>query len=321
MRIWRAPTLRELRPFFKYVSAEGPGHFRGTAARRLGVWGRQVTFAALLNLARQRSADGLERLGRKRPFLGHRFLLLEPKSTLILPLWRPDTEQPVAEARDAALDVLVRDIEATCGWTRRGAGGTRLEHGRGLLFCVWNHFLSRAGEPAPHIEVLWLNTVWCQDDRWRAVAGIRSTRAAKAANARHASAHRSPLFAEQSRLGAVYRDAFRVELERRGLRTRNRADFGFELADVPERLIRHFSTRRREVLTRASELRGKHGERVPEHRLLQWAAHSSRAEKPSEIDLAATRERWLAEALRVEPELVQAPGSGRLPLNRGGIER
>src|SRR5262249_44819003 len=156
-----------------------------------------------------------------------------------------------------------------------------LEKGEGLIFASFPHKVSRALQPQRHRHNVVFNLVLRKGGKWGTIAGIRSSRAARAANARHGSGHRNPLYESRTAAGHVYRAALRQALEERGIRTRDGASFGFEIADVPQGVIEHFSRRRREVLRAYRELRDAHGDRVPERKLLQWAAHSSRDDKPN----------------------------------------
>ena len=284
---------------FRYLSLEATGVFKGTGTKSLGVYGAAVTLAAFLNLAKQRSPDGRRMLGRRRPFPGWHLLAIAPQSFDIYPLLYPESEYDFAMADREALEALILGIEDHCAWARRGAGGRRIERARGLIVPAWRHGSSRLLLLAPHWHLIVLNSVECFDGRWVALPGIRSTRKALATNRLFGSGYRNPLFARQKALGSLYRQALREALERRGYRTRDRADFGFELDGVSDDLLRHFGKRRAEVLAMRKTLRPRHAG-VHEQELLDWAARSSRQAKPKHIDLPRLRETWRAEALEIE---------------------
>lgn len=282
-------SLRATDPF-GYYSAEGPGNWLGTAALGLGLAGEPVSEGILRNLLAGLTPAGKRNLGRGRRFPGWDVVALDPKSLSIFELLRPERGPDLRDARREAAAALVRFLEERCAFARRGAQGKRLERGRGLLVAAFPHELTRALQPGSHTHLLVLNLVERMDGSYGAFPGIRSTRGAR--DGGKGSGHRNPLYAAKMEAGELYRTVLRDALERRGIQTRDRSGFGFELEGVSDRLLEHFSKRRREVLVKAEELREECGEHVPNQRLLQWAARSSRAEKPRDISLEALRAAW-----------------------------
>ncbi|MCC7144504.1 MAG: relaxase domain-containing protein [Candidatus Eisenbacteria bacterium] len=292
---------------FGYYSAEGPGTFEGTLAAVLGVDGCVVTRAAFQHLWDGRSPDGLRKLGRTRRFRAWDVVAIDPKSLPIYEVLHPESTLDIEAARRTASRAMLALLEERCAWARRGAGGTKLEKAVGLLTSRFPHKLSRALQPASHTHhILWSLTQRL-DSSWGALPGIRSTRAARNRNGRHGSGHRSALYLAKREAGEVYQAVLRAELERHGYRTRDREGFGFELVGVSDRLMRHFSRRRPELLAHAERLRAEHGDRVPEQKLLVWAARGSRAEKPKDLSLPTLEARWREEARALERGVKLAP--------------
>lgn len=297
----RIAPVRTSEPY-AYYSAEGPGTFEGKLAAILGVRGRVVTQSAFQHLWDGRAPSGLKKLGRTRRFKAWDVVSIDPKSLPIYELLHPEKSLDIEAARRAASLAMLEFLEERCAFARRGAGGVRLEKARGLLACRFPHKLSRALQPALHAHHIVWSLTQRMDLSWGALPGIRSTRTARNKNGRYGSGHRSALYLAKREAGELYQSVLRCELEARGIPTRDRESFGFEVEGVSERLLRHFSRRRPELLACAERLRAEHGDRVPEQKLLVWAARSSRAEKPKDLSLPALEARWREEARALERE-------------------
>lgn len=140
-------------------------------------------------------------------------------------------------------EAFVRSVKKTIEFThknvlkdciRRGAGGKEREQPKELITTLHVHGASRAGDPQLHCHTNTLNLGMRQDGQWSAV-------------------HFDDLFQRQKEIRSVFDAEFGIELERMGLRIEY-SDLGPKLADVPEKVIDHFSKRRHQIESLAEEM-------------------------------------------------------------------
>src|SRR5688500_20178566 len=86
-------------------------------------------------------------------------------------------------------------MERATAVTRRGAGGTHVIAGNGLVAAAFRHRTSRAGDPQLHTHVLVANLTLGADGRWSALDGRR-------------------LYAHAKTAGYLYEARLRAELTR-----------------------------------------------------------------------------------------------------------
>ncbi|GAB2554759.1 MobF family relaxase [Nocardia heshunensis] len=190
--------------------------------------------------------------------------------------------------REAVEETLAR-MQSEFALARRGAGGIRQIDADGMTFALYDHFDNRTGDPNLHTHAVVSARVLGADRKWCAL-DARS------------------LYAATVSLSCQYNAAITGKLKRRlGLRFEPRYRNGlgkapvYEIADVPEALIAHFS--RRPNIVRATEklvadYRAKHGRnpsKAVQIRLAQAATLATRDAKPLPRTLREMIEEWAAD--------------------------
>jgi len=254
----------------------------GRGARELGLEGKAVDRQALHNLLRGLRPDGaasLVQLGRGHA-PGYDVAFSAPKSVSILWALAPrKLREAIAAAHEAACKAALRLLEDFVK-TRRGKGGRILE-AAGLVVALVHHATSRALDPALHTHCLILNLALRSDGSYGTLRGRDLYRLKMAA-------------------GALYRAALARELRARGLRLVPGKN-SFEVAGIPQGLIREFSTRRRQIEADLAE-RGESGAKAAEAAALRTRPRKRQAD-PAEL-----QRDWLARAKEhgVTPELISS---------------
>jgi conjugative relaxase-like TrwC/TraI family protein len=160
-------------------------------------------------------------------------------------LWAIADRQTVAlieRAHWAAVTDALRFIELEVLKTRKGHAGVEQVDVRGLVAAAFTHRDNRAGDPDLHTHVAVANKVRAvTDGQWRAIDGRAMHKAITAASETYNTALEAHLGAA---LGVRFVDVPRTD-GKRPVR---------EIAGVDPRLIQLWSTRRRDITVRASEL-------------------------------------------------------------------
>lgn len=219
---------RDTSPGAYYGAATG-GVAAGGAAAASGL-GTAVSAAELDNLLAGRSGDGTRELVRPHPQRkkGCEIHAAPDKSVSALFAVAPlAVAYAIVAASEAALRPALRQAEAECGVTRRGKAGRTHERGN-LVFAIYTHYTSRAGDPQLHHHVVVPNLVLRPDGTWGA----------------H---HNRLLYKAQKRLTATYNRALRDNLVSLGIDARLE-NGRCVVAGVPRSLCEAFSTRRKEVV-------------------------------------------------------------------------
>lgn len=198
----------------------------------------------------------------------------------------------IAQCHREAVEETLSRMQSEFALARRGAGGVRQIDADGMTFALYDHFDNRTGDPNLHTHAVVSARVLGSDGKWSAL-DARS------------------LYAATVSLSCQYNAAITGKLKRRlGLRfeARYRGGLGkapvYEIADVPEALIMHFS--RRPNIVRATEklvadYRAKHGRnpsKAVQIRLAQAATLATRDAKPLPRTLREMIEEWAADTER-----------------------
>jgi len=199
----------------------------------------------------------------------------------------PDLRRSLDECHSAAVEASIGYLEVHGAFSRRGRGGRAQVDTRGLVVARFDHRTSRAGDPQRHSHLLVSNRVRCLDDQWRAIDSKALHSQLKAAGVIYQSALRSEV---------AYRLGARWELAD--------ANGQADIEGVPAELVSTWSTRRHEVLARATdriaESEGALGRMltaVERRREFETATLETRPNKQAfEQDL---HERWRGEATDV----------------------
>ncbi|GAB2531800.1 MobF family relaxase [Nocardia heshunensis] len=195
----------------------------------------------------------------------------------------------IAQCHREAVEETLGRMQSEFALARRGAGGVRQIDADGMTFALYDHWDNRTGDPNLHTHAVVSARVLGADGKWCAL-DARS------------------LYAATVSLSCQYNAAITGKLKRHlGLRfePRYRGGLGkapvYEIADVPETLITHFS--RRPNIVRATEklvaeYRAKHGRnpsKAVQIRLAQAATLATRGAKPLPRTLREMVEEWAAD--------------------------
>lgn len=224
-----------------YYGSEGQGIWVGEAAKELGLQGdfkvsSDQVFNDLLKgilpngqVLGRKSKDGIEH----RPGIDMTFSC--PKSFSIQMLIFADNEQK--KAMEAALmkatDRTLQFIESQgYTYTRKGFNGTVKENIHKLAFAKFMHTTNRNLEPQAHIHCFLANVGKCEDGKYRSLIYDN-------------------ILSNVKLLGQVWRNELALELKSQGFELRTTilddGSSSFELANIDQKLIDGFSTRRQEI--------------------------------------------------------------------------
>ncbi|MFP4554994.1 MAG: MobF family relaxase, partial [Actinomycetota bacterium] len=163
-----------------------------------------------------------------------------PKSVSLLYAFGDEqTRSAVVAAHQRAVGEALGYMEERCSQSRIGSRyrddqgkwrvKTRTAESEGYLAAAFDHFTSRANDPQVHTHVVVINRVWTEGG-WRAIDGKRAYAHAKAG-------------------GTVYQSVLRDELTQRlGLSWQPVVNGMADVDGFSPELIRHFSTRRTEII-------------------------------------------------------------------------
>jgi len=214
---------------------EPPGQWIGLGAEELGLSG-EVEPSHLRNLFRGLSPEGeraLCQIQKKEDAASHHpgwdFSFTVPKS--VSTLWSQIDAPLRAELQriqQESVQEAMSFIEKTAVFTRTGKGGHEFVPSKMIAAC-FEHSTSRAGDPNLHTHALIMNV------------GVRTDGSTGTLSGLH-------LFGPNLKMtaGALYRAAYAYRLEQMGIavvRVRN----WFEIAQVPKKLMDHFSKRREQI--------------------------------------------------------------------------
>lgn len=260
----------------------------GTGSGLLGLAGRvePPEFQALMKGETIEGERLVQSSGRRQP--GWDLTFSVPKSVSVTwALGDEPTRKVVSESHRLAVTRAIEYVEESVIVTRRGKGGSVKEPCR-LVGTLFHHGTSRNNDPQIHTHVL-IHNVCVRLD------GTTGTVMSK------------PLYEAKMEIGNVYRRELRARLEAQGIRTYD-TPVAFEIEGVDRRLLREFSSRRKEIeeVLGSSERGAKASER---------AALVTRSRK-THPDLDSLRESWKGRAEGWEPKSVPyQPKENPMPLS------
>lgn len=224
-----------------YYGSEGQGVWFGKAAKELGLQGHfkassDNVFNDLIKgvlpndqVLGRKSRDGVEH----RPGIDMTFSC--PKSLSIQMLIFADNEQKqiMETALIKATDKTLQFIESQgFAYARKGYNGTIKENVHKLAFAKFMHTTNRNLEPQAHIHCFLANVGKCEDEKYRSLIYDN-------------------ILANVKLLGQVWRNELALELKNQGFELRTTilddGSSSFELANIDQKLIEGFSTRRQEI--------------------------------------------------------------------------
>jgi conjugative relaxase-like TrwC/TraI family protein len=263
-----------------YYSGEGEaeGNWLGDGAELLGLDGKVEADQLVAMLTGRNPVDG-ELLGLKsapgrEPVPGFDLTFSAPKSvSLTWALGGHPVSSQVAEAHRAAVAEALKYLEANACWARRGRGGAEFVRGAGFTAAAYPHRSSRAGDPQLHTHVLIANATLGPDGRWSRL-------------------YHPALYKHAKTASYIYEAHLRHELTRRlGVEWQPVRKGIADVKGFTDEQIRHFSTRRQEILEAAGE--------GASARAMQIATLATRSAKDHDLTDASLRETWRVKALEV----------------------
>jgi conjugative relaxase-like TrwC/TraI family protein len=277
-----------------YFAREEPGRWLGQGAERAGLAGEvdAVGLERLFAHARHPTSD--DALGRpfgagKAAVAGYALSFSPPKSVSVLWALGPEAvADQVRAGHDAAVRAALSYLERHAAFTRRGKDGVFQTDTLGLLGAAFTHRTSRALDPQLHTHVLLANKMQAATDgKWLSLDG-------------------SELYANQKAAGMLYKAALRAELTARLKLSWTPVDRNgiAEIEGVPQELVDHWSTRRKEVTAAAKVLiaereqaLGRRLSNLERSEAHQLAAYRTRGAKGEEThSTAELRAGWREEA-------------------------
>ncbi|HLF43073.1 MAG TPA: MobF family relaxase [Acidimicrobiia bacterium] len=227
-----------------YASHESPSRWMGGGMERLGLEsGSEVDSEVFTKLMGHQTPGGDSMVRRfashgKVAAFDHTFSA--PKSVSLLYAFGDERVRvEVTAAHQAAVADAMSYMEEHCSHSRlatkhRDAEGrwkvnTRTAESEGYVAAAFDHFTSRANDPQVHTHVVVINRVWA-DEGWRAIDAKRAYAHAKAG-------------------GSVYQAVLRdVLTQRLGVSWQPVVNGVADIAGFSPELVRHFSTRRTEIV-------------------------------------------------------------------------
>jgi conjugative relaxase-like TrwC/TraI family protein len=218
--------------------------------------------------------------GTRRAVAGYDFTFSVPKS--VSALWGvadAGTQALILEAHHQALREVLAFLEREVATTRRGVaagdGAVAQADIVGIVATAYDHWDSRLGDPQLHTHVVISNKVnTVEDGRWRSLDG-RPLHAAVVAM----SAHYNAVLADRMTR------TFGIEWEQRDRGKNHNA--AWELAPVPESLIREFSSRSRMIDEQTDRLIeeyvARRGRRPSATRIIELRAKATLATRPEKV--------------------------------------
>lgn len=284
-----------------YYGREGHrGEWGGAGAAALGLEGQVAVDRAIFqSLLDGRLPDGRQlRTHRTRASADRKgidFTFSAPKSVSIQALVLDDAR--VIAAHDAAVRKSLTLLESFAAARRKAHGLSFRERTGHLVVAMFRHELSRAQDPQLHTHAVVMNLTRRADGHWRALSN-------------------EDLLRNVRLVGAFYRSTLAEELRALGFELRETRRGGWELAQVPEAVIRRFSQRSREIeLLLAARGQARESATTAQKQMLTLASR----QRKSASDRAWLREHWRAVAQ--EAGLALSAPTPRAPARTADSER
>ncbi len=238
-----------------YAGHESPSRWMGSGLDKVGLEaGDVVDTEVFVKLMGHETPDGESMVRR---FAGHGKVAAfdhtfsAPKSvSLLYAFGDDDVRREVVAAHQRAVAEAVRYMEERASQSRlatkhkdvsgRWKVKTRAAESQGYVAAAFDHFTSRANDPQVHTHVVVINRVWAAEG-WRAIDAKRAYAHAKAG-------------------GTAYQAVLRDELTQRlGVGWMPVVNGAADVAGFSPELIRHFSTRRTEIVEAVERYLAEHG--------------------------------------------------------------
>ncbi|MCA9196646.1 MAG: relaxase domain-containing protein [Planctomycetales bacterium] len=251
---------------------ERPGVFMGRAAAALDLDGNVTskTFAAVMEGFDPCSGKKLVRNAGQPNRPGGWDLVFSPDKSVSV-AWVTADADGRAEIEAALQETVQEFIDRIEEVIRVRVGSSSRLVAADPLFSVFLHTQNRSGEPQLHVHIICHNLAITASGKWGAVDS-------------------RVLYARKMAWGALMRADFAVALEKRlpGIRLISTAD-GFRLEGIPDRVVQHFSQRRREILAEMDNL-ATNTARAKELATLKTRKRKERAEPFAQLRNRCIRE-------------------------------
>ena len=218
---------------------EPPGQWWGPGAELLGLRGKVQRDQLRSVIQGYSPSDGRKLVmnaGSPKRQIGYDCTFNDPKDISILEVTGgKKIGQEIRAARKEALNAALQYLQDATAFTRRGHGGYEREPAK-LVIAMFPHGTSRATEPHAHTHCLVPNVCIRNDG----TAGALIPRL---------------FYQHKMTAGAIYQAELAHQVEKRlGLICQRKRTW-FELRDVPTKLCRVFSTRRRQIEEKLPEIK------------------------------------------------------------------
>ncbi len=270
-----------------YAAHESPSRWMGAGLERLDMSADAVVdpavFAKLMNNHQTPAGEAMTLARSNRLKVAALDLTLSaPKSvSLLFAFGNEDVRNAVVNAHRQAVQEVMRYMEERASQSRlveryRSTEGswkmkTRSVSSEGYLAAAFDHYTSRANDPQVHTHVVVINRVWA-DGGWRAIDAKRAYAHAKAGGTVYQAMLRNQL---TSTLGISWKPVVNGHADVEGF--------------TPE-LLRHFSTRRSEIVEAVDRFIAQHGGQA-HRRVYQTFTLETRQAKSYPKDEAASARR------------------------------
>jgi conjugative relaxase-like TrwC/TraI family protein len=196
------------------------------------------------------------------------FTFSAPKSVSIQALVHEDAR--IIGAHDVAVRKSLELLQQFAATRKKVKGLSFRERTGNLVAATFRHELSRAQDPQLHTHAIVMNMTRRSDGQWRALSNEDMLRNVKM-------------------VGAFYRATLAEELRKLGFELRETRKGGWELAHIPDAVIRHFSQRSREI----EDLLAQRGQaRETATTAQKQVVTLATRRKKTESDRAWLREHW-----------------------------
>ncbi|MFV1970348.1 MAG: MobF family relaxase [Acidimicrobiia bacterium] len=238
-----------------YAGHESPSRWMGSGLDKVGLEAGDVVdtevFSTLMAHETPKGVSMVRRFAGHGKVAAFDHTFSAPKSvSLLYAFGDGDVRRDVVTAHQRAVAEAVRYMEERASQSRlatkhKDVTGhwkvkTRTIESTGYIGAAFDHFTSRANDPQVHTHVVVINRVWAGEG-WRAIDTKRAYAHAKAG-------------------GTVYQAVLRDELTQRlGVEWMPVVNGAADIAGFTPELIRHFSTRRTEIVEAVERYLAEHG--------------------------------------------------------------